>query len=65
MGKVGFRMNKYDSKVLLQSNRRNLEKSINVGEYSIEVVHPFVYMGIGLTSPNKDPDKIHGQIQAG
>jgi hypothetical protein len=65
MGKVGFRMNKYDTKVLIQSTRRNLEKSINVDEYSTEVVHQFVYMDIGLTSPNKDPDKIHGHIQAG
>jgi len=58
-------MNKYDTKVLIQTTRRNLEKSINVGEYSIEVVHRFVSMGTGLTNPNKDPDKIHVQIQAG
>lgn len=51
--------------MLIQSTARYLEKSISVGEYSIEVVHQFVYMGTGLTSPNKHPDKIHGQIQAG
>jgi hypothetical protein len=46
MGKDGFRMNKNDTKVLIQSTRRNLDKNIIVGEYRIEVVHQFVYMGI-------------------
>jgi hypothetical protein len=40
---VGFKRNKYETKMLIKSRRRDLQNSINVGYYQTDMVHQFIY----------------------
>jgi hypothetical protein len=61
---TGLQINESKTRVHTPAKKQQVAQRINVGEYNVEVVNEFTYLGNRLTNRNEELAAVQVQIQA-